>query len=414
MISNQIAIVKIENEDVKEAIFHALDLINAKALFNKPDLKILLKPNILLGKEPERAATTHPEVIRALVQWLKQFHPKKIIIGESSGTRRRGATENAFRESGIEAVCEEEDIEWIPFEKTERKIFQVKDPLVLKKFSGSILLDEVDIIINIPKIKTHGQCIMTCAIKNMFGTLILGNKASTHAKYPRYNDFSAALADIYSVSKPQLTLIDGYYCQEGNGPSAGDVVKLDIILAGYDPVALDTAVCEIIGLDHDEVLYIGKAREKGLGTSDLENFEILGKSISDVKRKFKIPKTIPVAPLPKFLGKYVGKVLFRSSIKFDKSKCKLCSTCWKNCPVGAISPPKVLKQGKYVPKWDKSTCITCYCCAELCPYEAVDFKINVIKNVLTSWLVVVLLILILTGIGITWFVIYLINLFFTL
>ncbi|MFX0072418.1 MAG: DUF362 domain-containing protein [Candidatus Hermodarchaeota archaeon] len=412
MNANKIAISKVKADNVKEAVYQTLDLINAKDLFKKENLKILLKPNLLIAKEPERAATTHPAVVKALIQWLKQFNPRKIIVGESSGTAKRGETDRAFKVSGIQGVCEEENVEWTSFEKTQRKIYQIENPLVLKEFSGSTLLDEVDVIINIPKIKTHGQCILTCVIKNMFGTLILGNKASTHAKFPRYEMFSSALADIYSVSKPQLTLIDGYYCQEGNGPSAGDVVKLNLILAGYDPVALDTVICEIIGLNPKDILYISKAEEKSLGTSDIAKVEILGENIKDVKRKFKIPKTMPIAPLPKFLGKYVGKILFRSSIKFDKTKCKLCSTCWKNCPVQAINPPQELKQGKYVPKWDKSKCITCYCCAELCPYEAVDFKISILKNVLTSWLVFVLLGGILLIIGIVWLILYLINLIF--
>jgi uncharacterized protein (DUF362 family)/Pyruvate/2-oxoacid:ferredoxin oxidoreductase delta subunit len=412
MNNKLIAITKIENGDVKQAVFKALELIIASHQIAKSNLKILLKPNILIGKAPERAVTTHPEVIRAVIQWLRQFNPEKIIVGESSGTRQRGTTENAFKESGIQKVCEEENVEWTSFEKTPRKIFQVKDPLILKEFPASTLLDEVDLIINIPKIKTHSQCILTCTIKNMFGTLILGQKSSTHAKFPRFDDFSSALVDIYSVSKPQLTIIDGYYCQEGNGPTAGDVVKLNLIIAGYDPVALETVVCSIIGFDKKEILYISKAEAKGLGSSDLNKCKIVGLPIDFVKRKFKKPRVLPIAPLPKFLGKYVGKIIFRSHIKFDVSKCKLCSTCWNNCPVQAIDPPKELKQGYIVPKWNKNKCITCYCCAELCPYEAVNFKISIIRNVFTSWLLGILIFFIIAGIGLIWLLLTILNNFF--
>lgn len=394
MSANKVAIARIKEDDVKSAIFKALDLIDAKILFTKPNLKVLLKPNILGAHEPERAVTTHPTIIRAVIQWIKQFNPEKIIVGESSGTFKRGATDAAFNSSGIKRVCEEEGVEWTPFEKTTRKQYKVENPLELEEITASSLLEEVDIIINLPKIKTHGQCILTCSIKNMFGTIILGNKAQTHAQFPTKERFNAALADIYSVSRPQLTIIDGYLCQEGKGPAAGDVVKLDIILAGYDPVALDTAVCNIIGFDPNEILHIGKVKEKGLGTDE---YEIVGESIESVKRKFKKPGGSPVSlPLPKKVAEYVGKVIFRSSIKFNKKKCRLCGTCWKNCPVKAIDPPTVLKRGVTIPKWDKNKCITCYCCAELCPYEAVDFKINFIKNAFTSWVGVVFL-LILAG-----------------
>lgn len=402
MSSSQVSIVKIVNDDVKKAVFTCLELIGAEALFKKPKLKVLLKPNILLSKEPERAATTHPDVIRAVIQWIKQFSPARIIVGESSGTYKRGATEGAFKGSGIQRVCEEEGVDFTSFASTKRKTYQVENPLVLDEIVASELLEEVDLIVNLPKIKTHGQCLMTCSIKNMFGTLILGNKARTHAQFPTRDRFHAALADIYSVSKPQLTVIDGYLCQEGKGPSAGDVVKMDIILAGYDPVALDTTVCNIIGFRPEEVLHIDKAMKKGLGVPDCE---ILGESIESVKRKFKKPKTGMISlPLPDSVAEYVGKVIFRSTIKFDKSKCVLCGTCWKNCPVDAIQPPKEMIKSTYTPLWDKDKCIACYCCAELCPYEAVDFKMNFIKNAITSWIGVILVIILGGFIGLIWLI----------
>ncbi|MHA1338227.1 MAG: 4Fe-4S binding protein, partial [Promethearchaeota archaeon] len=164
-------------------------------------------------------------------------------------------------------------------------------------------------------------------------------------------------------------------------------VKLDIIIAGYDPVALDTAICRIIDFNPDDVYYIKKLQEKGFGSAE---FEILGEPIENIKRMFKKPKSHPVSvPLPKFLAKYVGNVIFRSSIKFDRNKCQLCGTCWKNCPVQAITPPEKRRKSIDIPKWDKNKCITCYCCAELCPYEAVDFKINILKNILTSYLSII-------------------------
>ena len=404
MTPNKIGITKIIEDDVKKAVFEALELINAKKLFEKPNLKVMLKPNLLIAKEPERAATTHPEVLRAVIQWIKQFNPEKILVAESSGTFKRGATEKAYKVSGIRAVCEEEGVEWTSFAKTKRKKYEVENPLVLDHIVASELLEEYDLIVNLPKIKTHGQCLLTCAIKNMFGTLILGNKAKMHARFTDKEQFNAALADIYSVSSPQLTIVDGYLCQEGKGPSAGDVVKMDLILAGYDPVAIDTTVCKIVDFDSKDVYHIGKLSKKGFGSAECE---ILGESVDQVKRKFEKPGTtvtgLSVA-LPRFIADYAAKTIFRSRIKFDASKCRLCGTCWENCPVDAISPPKELKKAN-TPTWDNDACITCYCCAELCPYEAVDFKINIVKNVLTSWLGVALLIILFGFIGLIWFLV---------
>ncbi len=384
-MKTKISIQKIHDDDVEKSVFKALELINAQHLFQNEGMKILIKPNILLGKPPERAVTTHPEVIRAVIHWLRQYKPSEIYVCDSSGGSELHITERSMKDSGILKMCDEENVNCVPFEKTERKIYHVENPLELDQFASSILIDEADLIINMPKIKTHGQCLFTCCIKNLFGTILRINKPKTHAQYPTINRFSAALADIYSVSKPQLTVVDGYYCQEGNGPSKGDVVKMNLILAGYDGVALDTVVCNIIGIDINNVIHVLKAEEKALGTTNLNDIEILGESVENVYRKFKLPSTSPISvPLPKSVAKFVGRNLFKATVKFNPNKCVLCGTCWKNCPVKAITPPLVVRRGN-IPRWNRRTCITCYCCAELCPHEAVEFKVDYLKNVLFSF-----------------------------
>ena len=386
VFKTKIAIQKIRNEDVKTSVFSALELIDAQKLMQKDNMVVLLKPNLLMGKPAERAVNTHPEVVRAVIQWVKQFKPSKIYVCDSAGGAKPGITEIAMKESGIQDICEEEGAICVPFEKTERELYVVKDALELKEISSSSLIREADLIINIPKIKTHWQCTLTCCIKNMFGTVLLANKAKTHAQAAVLERFCSALVDIYSISKPQLTVIDGYYCMEGQGPSSGDVVKLDIVLAGYDGVALDSTVCKIIGFEPSEILYLTKAEEKKLGTTDLEKVEIVGETIESVYRKFKRPKLKPISmPLPKWLADYIGKTIFKASVKFNREKCKLCSTCWTNCPVNAITPPYEIKKGN-IPKWDSKKCITCFCCVELCPNEAVKFKLNYVKNAALSWM----------------------------
>jgi len=386
MVKTIIAIQKIVNDDVKTAVFTALEMINAKKLMTREGLIVVLKPNLLMGKPPERAVNTHPEIVRSVIHWVKQFNPSKIFVCDSSGGQKPGVTEAAMRQSGIDAICEEEGVECIPFEKTERVIYTVENPLEINEFSSSYLLKKADLIINLPKIKTHGQCKLTCCIKNMFGTVLLANKPKTHAQAATLDRFTSALVDIYSVSKPQLTIIDGYYGMEGQGPSSGIPVKMDLVLAGYDGVALDRMVCEIVGFDPSEVLYLTKAEKKGLGINNPSQIECIGENIEQVKRKFKPPKIRPVSmPLPKWLADYIGETIFRARVKFNRDKCKLCSTCWTNCPSSAISPPEIIKKGN-IPKWNKDKCITCFCCVELCPYEAVNFKINYVRNALFSWL----------------------------
>lgn len=380
-----VAIAKIEKDDVSAAVNQALDLIDAKKLMRE-GMTIVLKANLLAAKPSEKAVCTHPEVVRAVIRWLKQFEPKRIVLTDSTGGGANpGGTERAMDVSGLKKVCEEEGVEAIPIEKTERAVYTVKDPLVLHEFPSSTLLKEADLIINIPKIKTHALTIFTCCVKNMLGTLPLKQKSKIHAQFPRIHDFSAALADIYSVSNPQLTIVDGYLCQEGMGPSGGTVVKLDLILAGFDGVALDSVACAITGIDVNTIQHVKLAEKKGLGTTNQNLIDILGETIDSVKRPFKIPHGSGIAgvPMPKFLAKIVGNIVFRARVHFNKDKCVCCGTCWKNCPVQAIIAPADIKRGN-IPTWNKHKCIACYCCYETCPHEAISLKVNMIKNLATS------------------------------
>ena len=125
----KIAIQRIISEDVKTAVFTSLDNINAQKLMQKEGMIILIKPNLLMGKPPERGVNTHPEVVRATIQWVKRFNPAKIYVCDSAGGAKVGITEKAILDSGIGIVCEEEGAECLPFEKSERKIYKIEDPL---------------------------------------------------------------------------------------------------------------------------------------------------------------------------------------------------------------------------------------------------------------------------------------------
>src|SRR6056297_1233589 len=360
-----LAIEKIQEDDVQSAVFKVLEQIEASHLM-KEDMKILLKPNLLIPKEPGEAVTTHPKVLEAVIEWLQQYNPQKIFVGDSSGGVKPGYTAKAMEKSGLKEVCANYDnVEALSFSSTSQKVYHVKEPLVLNEFSSTVLLDEVDLIINLPKIKTHSLCLITCSIKNMFGTVIVGNKSKMHAMFPKFDDFSAALADIYSVSKPELTVVDGFYGMEGDGPSAGDPVKMDLIIGGYDGVAIDSLVCDIIGVDPHEIVHLEKAEKKGLGIIDYKSaYRMKGVSIDSITRKFKLPSTTGMSiPVPPKLAKWASKYIFRPTISFDVEKCTLCGTCWRDCPPNALSPPENMDPSTQTPNWDKSKCINCYCCS---------------------------------------------------
>ena len=153
-----LSVQKIHNNNVEKAVFDALNSINAESIMTKKDMKILLKPNVLMPKHPNRAVTTHPSVIQAVIHWVKQFSPSKIYVGDSSGVEKKDdeeSTVKALNISGIKEVCAKEGVECIAFDKTKKETYAISNPLILNEIVSTNILNEVDLIINIPKIKTH-------------------------------------------------------------------------------------------------------------------------------------------------------------------------------------------------------------------------------------------------------------------
>ncbi len=388
---------------VRSAINTILTEINAPTLIAGKK-RILLKPNLFVAKSPDAGLTTHPEVVGAMIDWLIDhgIAKKSIVVGESSSTLSSNATKRAFKVCGIQDVCEAKGIRWTPFEGTKMVQVNLPDGKSLKQVNVSEELAAADLVINIPIFKTHNLTVITLAIKNMFGSLVLTNKTTMHANFPNPADFAEMLVDIYSASKPALTIVDGITAIEGNGPGAGGkVVDLGILLAGTDPVAMDTICTEIMGFDHNTVLSTQAAARRGLGTSNLAEIEIKGIPLKEIQRNFEFPSSYKMA---RFLFSRFGRLISPLMKKFsqvratyDKRKCVACGDCVKICPVQALAIDK--KEIGKPPVWTKAKCIACHCCEEICPKGAAHVGIAGIYGI---WPYILIL---LAGlIGIIWLI----------
>jgi len=330
--------------------------------------KVLLKPNVLGQRKPELAITTHPAVLDALCKLLKENN-NEIWIGDSSGIASYGGTKTAFEISGIEAVAKKHNTKLISFEASkERKEIMDNNAKIIKKF---ILAKEpfmVDLIINVPKLKTHVLTKFTGAVKNMFGCVPGGGKSEKHALAPNEDMFSQLLLDIYQNVKPQLNIMDAIIGLEGEGPgSAGIPKKVGLVIASKDAVALDIVASKIIGYNPLDIKTIKYAIERGL-FSGINNVEIIGEKNFKIDFKKPMKKAKMVSNLPKPIVKFVFKLTsFKPYVK--KNKCKRCNICAQVCPVNAI------KLDPY-PKFDREKCILCYCCHENCPYNAIKLSYN--------------------------------------
>jgi len=236
---------------------------------------ILIKPNYITAQHPSTGITTDGRVVEGVVKFLKEHGKNNIIIGEGSGW---ADTFEAFKVAGIDKLSEKWKVKLVDLNKDVFVEVYPPNPLALKKVEVAKTALE-SVIISVPKLKVHRLATVTLGIKNMMGAL--ASKGSMHNGRLNEN-----IADLASVLKPSLTVIDGVIAGEGHETS-GNPVKMDLVIAGTDPVAVDAVGAAVMGIQPAEVKHLVLAEKKGLGTCRLENIEVIGESIEKVKRKFR-------------------------------------------------------------------------------------------------------------------------------
>jgi uncharacterized protein (DUF362 family)/Pyruvate/2-oxoacid:ferredoxin oxidoreductase delta subunit len=348
-----------EKEKVFETVHQALSLFGGIGAFVKPGWKVLLKPNMLSAREPDRGVTTHPFVLEALVREV-QSAGCETWIGDSPSGALKGV-KRCWENTGFKKVAEETGSKLINFEA---------GGTIQKEVNGNLYhlaraVFEADAVINIPKFKTHGLTLYTGSVKNLYGTLPGFQKARLHKRYPNPTQFSRVLAEIYGLVKPALTVMDGIVGMEGNGPATGQLRSTQLILASPDGIALDTVAAAAMGFKENEVDATRIAGESGYGESRLASIDILGETLESVRfRDFALPSNHLMKLVPAFLVRWLGRFVWVKP-RADLKKCTGCGICVRSCPVNAIR----LIEGR--PVTDYEVCINCLCCNESCPENAV-------------------------------------------
>ncbi|MCD8554198.1 DUF362 domain-containing protein [Seleniivibrio sp.] len=313
--------------------------------------KILIKPNLLSATPPDRAVTTHPDFVRAVISSLKHFTKAELILGDSPGANF-GKYEKVLDVTGIGRVAEEEGVGIVRVESYE--------PVQKDGFMFSSLADEVDIIINLPKLKTHSLTGLTLSVKNLFGLVPGTAKVGFHRKYPSDTELGAKIYQYFTLlGDKTLHIMDGIIAHEGDGPSRGTPIQLGIAAACSDAVGLDIAVTRMIGLKDSFCLTTAEALRTGYDASWLDVPET---NVSLIK----IPMSRKVR-VPLFMKKFVAEQVYVKPVVL-KEPCIKCMLCKKSCPVDAIS---VVDSYPFI---DKNKCIECFCCHEVCESDAVGLQ----------------------------------------
>lgn len=340
-------------------ISYILDQLKFSELYELKGKSILIKPNLVAPMEPEKAVTTHPNIVRAVVEYLVQHGAEQIGIGDSG----LQTDDKIYETTGMNQIANEFGCQICKFDKYEVVTCNNAENKVLKFVPLSKYVVDADIVIDIPKLKIHHAYIYTGAVKNIFGTVPGGNKLKIHAAAGKNSKFEETLVDIYKTVKPTICILDGIIGLEGNGPCNGTPVQSNLLLGSYNGLALDIVACSVIGVDYTEVGYLKKfvEREKG---NIVQDIVVYGDDVEVTKynrpnliyKKMPILFEIFVPPLYR---------LIKPVPKFDTDICIKCGICVRTCPV------KALTLDNY-PVVNKKKCISCFCCQEACRSNAIN------------------------------------------
>lgn len=338
---------------------------------------VVLKPNFLRPASPDRAITTHPEIIRAVAELVRNTEPSSLCVTDSSGigTARRCAIKSGLdlEHEGF-AVVNPDDAEDVDSDTSHFQRLKIS-----RRMRTSTL-------VNLPKVKTHGQMVLTGAVKNCFGAVVGIEKVQWHMRVGRDPmAFARFILHVHDIVKPVLHIVDGVVGMEGNGPGSGTPRSLGVIMASDNAHALDLILAEILDIPPMSVYTLRAAHEAGL-LPPKEHIEIIGPTVDELKVKRKWALARPVLPRMMLRNEWLASLLERNlkvAPKITRESCTLCEACIDSCAVGAmtcIRNDSAEDSGKIA--IDKDTCISCFCCQEMCPSGAITVEAGFLARAL--------------------------------
>jgi uncharacterized protein (DUF362 family) len=298
--------------EIAEAIERHFELLGGLERFVKPGDSVLLKPNFIAPRSRQHATQTDPAVILEMARLLKDFGARPFVADSPAW----GNTFVCVRALKLDESLKQLSVPVKQLDKPKKCLVGARNTTV---GISSVALD-ADVIINLPKFKSHQQLVATFAVKNMFGCVSGKQKALWHfIKGGRQDEFCELLIDIYRYLKPALTIIDAVTAMDGPGPIRGRARPLGWLIGGTDPIACETICAKLVNIKPEDIPIIKTAKQTGFGCSDPAKIQITGDDFpQSVCTDFKLPELVPI----RFSLLHVCKSICKQVLLLSKSAAK--------------------------------------------------------------------------------------------
>ncbi len=335
-------------ENLKEQIAKIFRSFGLMSLKNK---SVMVKPNMLKAANPDDCVVTNPKLISVTVSFLLE-KGAKVIVGDNPAPPKRCSELTVAKECGFL------DAAYGRFRNIGRYSKKIRRPNnLLKEIYVSREVFDCDLLVSLPKLKSHPLTIMSVAIKNQFGIIPGGLKPYVHACFPRIEDFSKVLIEIYEIRPPDITIVDCLDIIDASGRKFSP----NKLIAGNNGHAVDYVCALMVGINPDRVPTVKIAKQEKL--FDPQQIKLSGEL--EKLRNYALPYVFPLRnAIVEFGARFLYRVWLMGAPFIDYTLCSKCLSCENVCPTRAIKHQVI----------DYKKCIKCYCCLEVCPNQAVKTK----------------------------------------
>jgi len=280
-----VSVVKV-GQDVEAAVREAIQMAGGLEDLISSKSRVLIKPNIASRDRSGTGKVTDARVTEAVTKIVQRQKPARIVIGEGSAVGfdfpDLQDTMMALEESGTKAVAEKLGVPVVDLNRDSHREVEVPGALVMKTVKIARTVLESDVIVSVPVMKTHIRSAVTLSLKNMKGVMPGGEKRKTHQL-----GLELAIADLNSVVKPHFAVVDGLVGMEGLWEYPDDCVRVGVVGASRDPVALDSVFARVMGVEVQEVMHLQYCQGRGLGIADPERIDAVGVPVAEVRHPFR-------------------------------------------------------------------------------------------------------------------------------